>query len=124
MFLDLDEAKINKAILKVETETTAKIIVHVRPKASRDILKAAQNYFHQTQLSHSQHHANVLIFIAAENHALAIYADHGIHQLVNPTFWHEQVQALQAAFKKGSYNAGLVAAIKQIGTLLQEKFPA
>jgi uncharacterized membrane protein len=123
MFSDLDEGKILKAIHQVEAHTSGEIVIHVCEKASEDILKSAKNFFRQKRLYHSRYHNNVLIFIAKQNRALAIYADHGIHQLVEPAYWHELVRALQEAFKQKEYVAGLITCIEQIGKLLEKHFP-
>lgn len=66
----------------------------------------------------------VLVYILMAEHQLEIIADRGIHAKVGEAAWQAIVAEATTRFKRGDYEAGLLAAIDAIGQLLRTHFPA
>lgn len=124
-FLSPDqEAEIVEAIAKAEDHTSGEIRVHLEKKCPGDALKRAIKLFGKLNMHKTREHNGILIYIAVEDHKLAIFGDSGIHSIVGQTFWDEDIALLVSYFQKGAYKEGIIEIIARIGDKLHEHFPA
>ncbi|MGH6624341.1 MAG: TPM domain-containing protein [Burkholderiaceae bacterium] len=65
----------------------------------------------------------VLIYVALADHGIEIVADRAIANRIRPEEWQTIIDTMSAAFAAGRFEAGAVAAIEAVGTLLARHFP-
>lgn len=66
----------------------------------------------------------VLIYLQLADRDVEIVADRGIHGHVGTSGWEAICKEMEAAFRRGQFESGVLAGIQQIGTVLQQHFPA
>jgi len=79
--------------------------------------------FSQLRVWDTEHNNGVLIYIELADRGVEIVADRGIARLVEPQVWHHICHELKERCKVGAYEAGAVAAVREVGALLQRAFP-
>jgi uncharacterized membrane protein len=72
----------------------------------------------------TEHNNGVLIYLLLADHDVEIVADRGIHGHVGPEGWEAICRRMETAFRKGEFEAGMLAGIREIGVVLQKHFPA
>lgn len=123
LFTSEDEDRLIAAINTAERNTSGEIRVHIDATCSGDPLERAKILFVRLKMDKTALRNGVLFYVASESQKLAVYGDEGIDKVVPPDFWNETVAGLVAAFKKGDYADGLVAAILSAGQQLGAHFP-
>jgi putative membrane protein len=66
----------------------------------------------------------VLLYLSLDEHRAEIIADRAIHARVEPDVWGAAMAALLAATRDGRPGDGMAEAVRQIGIVLAEHFPA
>jgi uncharacterized membrane protein len=66
----------------------------------------------------------VLIYLLIADHDVEILADRGIHAKVGAESWETICKALEAEFRQGRFEAGMLAGIASVGAHLNAHFPA
>ncbi|GBU19252.1 MULTISPECIES: TPM domain-containing protein [Methylobacterium] len=85
--------------------------------------QAARRAFWSRGLSRTKGRNGLLIHLAlAERHA-EIVADEGILERVERPVWDEALRHLSAALERGETEAGLIAAVEEVGQVLARVFP-
>ena len=84
--------------------------------------RAAEIFFEQGMQQTAQRNA-VLIYLATQDHQLAIWADQGIYEKLGAPYWGHKVQEMVGMFKKEDYLQGLVNSVEAIGDALHQHFP-
>ena len=72
----------------------------------------------------TEENSGVLIFVQLVDQRVEVVADRGVAQFVEEAHWREICDAMEKAFATGEYRAGSMAAVRSIGELLKEHFPA
>jgi putative membrane protein len=85
--------------------------------------EAAAREFLARGLTRTRERTGVLIYVAVAEHYAAILADTGIADRVDPTVWQEAVGELIVALKQDRVAEGLLAAIRQVATILSKHAP-
>lgn len=120
----LDSALIVSTISEVESKTTAEIRIHLEDTThSQDAYERAKYWFKELGMTKTTEKNGVLLYVAVDDHKLAILGDRGIYEKVNPEYWISIKQGLIKAFKSEQYTEGLVNAIRDIGEVLAKYFP-
>jgi uncharacterized membrane protein len=123
-FLSKDqEEAIAAAISAAERQTSGEIKVHLDLKCSGDPLERTRTLFTEMNMQKTQFRNGVLIYVATDDHKLAIFGDEGIHSCVGDAFWQQEIDLMVSHFKKGEYQEGITQVIAQIGEKLHENFP-
>ncbi len=65
----------------------------------------------------------VLLYLALDDHQLALFADEGIYKRVGSEYWNKEVKKIILAFTKHDYTGGICAVIEDIGDALKHEFP-
>lgn len=68
--------------------------------------------------------SGVLIYVLLADHDVEIVADRGISSRVPQAEWEGICRRMERSFRKGEFEAGTLAAIAEIGTLLDARYPA
>ncbi len=119
-----DKAQIVEAIRLAETETSGEIRVYVESKNSYvDAIDRAAEIFFKLKMQETDHRNAVLLYIAMDDHQLALYADEGIYQKAGAEYWNAEVKNMIAGFSKENISNGIEQCITHIGQTLKEKFP-
>lgn len=65
----------------------------------------------------------VLLYVDLADHAIEIVADRGIARHVPRHEWEAACNLVRSHFRRGEYEAGVIAGIETIGKLLAQHFP-
>ena len=124
-FFTKDEQEvITEAIQNAERQTSGEIRVFVESRCSyMDALDRAAELFFKLEMDETDQRNAVLIYIAVDDHQMAVFGDEGIHQKVGTTFWHNEIKHMISAFNKNDYALGLKQCIGDIGEALRTYFP-
>jgi uncharacterized membrane protein len=121
---EADQQRVVEAIRKAELQSDGEIKIHLEPKSSNLLpLARAKEVFLQLDLQNTKLRSAVLIYIAYEDHQLAILGDVGIHSKVGDSFWQQEKDSLIAHFKAGDPAGGLVRVVQDVGEKLIAFFP-
>ena len=119
-----DELAIVQAIQEAEKKTSGEVRVHIEKKCPRkDPLKRAISLFQKLHMHKTDLRNGVIVYVATEDHLLAIWGDEGIHAKVGQEFWESTLITLQEDFKTNQIKNGLTKALLDIGEKLQQHFP-
>lgn len=119
----LDEDRIVNAIGEAELNSSGEIRVHIEKNCPIDVLDRAVEVFANLHMHQTRLRNGVLIYIAWEDHKLAIIGDAGINALVGKQFWLDQQQSLSKYFQGSDFTEGICKAIAKVGGVLHEHFP-
>lgn len=119
-----EKARIVEAIRISERTTSGEIRVYVESRnAFVDPLDRASEVFFKLKMEQTEHRNAVLLYIAMEDHQLALFADEGIYNAVGAAYWDNAVKDMIALFTKDDISRGIERCVMQIGQVLKEKFP-
>lgn len=124
IFTSEDRERIGGAVRAAEANTSGEIRVFIDDRCGEDPLQKAAFLFHKLNMAATAERNGVLIYLAMQDHRLAIYGDTGIHEILPGDFWQETVQGMANRFKDGRIVDGLVWAVSEVGRRLSVHFPA
>lgn len=119
-----DEIKVIEAIKEAEQLTSCEIRVHIQQKCEGDSLDVAVEIFAELNMHKTASRNGILIFIALDDHQLAIIGDVGINEKVAANFWEDEKEIIIDYFKRESYGEGLKVAILKMAREINVFFPA
>lgn len=117
------DAKIVAAVASAENNTSAEIKVHVTKYCKGDVMLAASNAFKKLEIDKTEQRNGVLIFLALEDHKVAILGDEGINNQVEEDYWQCTLDVMLPYFRKNEIAEGVCAALDRVGAKLSELFP-
>jgi uncharacterized membrane protein len=65
----------------------------------------------------------VLIYLLLADHDVEIVADRGVHAKVGPEGWEAICKKMEAEFRAGRFEAGVLTGIAEVGAHLEAHFP-
>lgn len=80
--------------------------------------------FSQLRVWDTEHNSGVLIYLLLADRRVEIIADRGIHARVGDAGWADICREMEAAFRAGNFEQGVLAGLSRISSLLAEHFPA
>src|SRR6266576_5613757 len=110
-----DKKEIATAIKEAERNTIGEIRVFVEKKCDEGPLERPLKIFHKLKMHHTKAHTGVLIYVAHDDHKLAIIGDEGIHSKVPENFWDDVKNLMMQLFSEGKFAEGLKKAIAMCG---------
>ena len=123
-FLSTEEKQeIASAIHDAEQNTIGEIRVFIEKKCKEDAVQRALKVFNKLKMYQTRGHTGVLIYVAHDDHKLAILGDEGIHSIVPENFWDDAKNLMVQFFKEGKFADGLKQAISRCGEHLKKHFP-
>ena len=84
----------------------------------------ARELFASLGIWDTAHNNGVLIYLLLSDRDVEIVADRGIHGHVGSQGWEAICGEMEAAFRQGQFEAGVLLGIQQIGEVLRQHFPA
>ncbi|MDB5192813.1 MAG: hypothetical protein JWQ96_2376 [Segetibacter sp.] len=113
-----------EAIREAEKNTSGEIRLFVESKCAYvNPVDRAQEIFLQLQMDKTRDRNAVLLYMAMDDHQLAIFADEGIYKRLGAEYWNIEVKKIISAFKKDDHTTGICTIINDIGDALKEQFP-
>ncbi|RQP27734.1 TPM domain-containing protein [Burkholderia ubonensis] len=83
----------------------------------------AIDVFSELRVWDTAHNNGILIYVLLADRAVEIIADRGIHAKVDTNDWEAICHAMEAAFRDGAYESGVLRGIEQVTELLKTHFP-
>src|SRR6187551_3326714 len=83
----------------------------------------ALEVFSQLRIWDTEHNNGVLIYLLLADRDVEIIADRGIHQRVGDETWEAICREMEAAFRQGKFESGVITGIHAVGNQLREHFP-
>jgi len=80
--------------------------------------------FSQLRVWDTEHNNGVLIYLLLADRDVEIVADRGIHTKLGAETWEAICREMEAAFRNGQFEAGVLAGIHAVGEHLARHFPA
>ena len=77
------------AIQQAEKNTSGEIRIHIENHTSMDVLDRAAQVFAELKMHKTLLRNGILIYIALQDHRLAILGDAGIHSKVPENYWND-----------------------------------
>lgn len=119
-----EENRVVEAIRAAEKRTSGEIRVFVENRCRFvDPVDRAAEVFFGLKMENTQYRNGVLVYIAINDHQLAVFGDEGIHQRVGTEFWQQQVRKIISAFNVDQPVDGIIGIIGDIGDALVHHFP-
>lgn len=84
----------------------------------------AVEVFSQLRVWDTEHNNGVLIYLLLADHDFEILSDRGVHQHVGSHGWSRISQEMEALFRQGRFEAGVLHGIEQISQVLTQHYPA
>ncbi len=111
------------AVRRAEKNTSGEIRIHVENRAPEEVLDRAAKVFAELNMHKTALRNGVLIYVALENHRLAILGDAGIHTRVPAGYWDHIKDRMVEQFKAGEVCRGICDAVTAVGEQLKTLFP-
>ncbi len=92
-------------------------------KAAEEVHQRALQAFHEGHVSATQERTGILIFVSLLEKRVEILADTGIHSRVTEGTWKSIVDELIECVHEDKLVAGICAAVKHCGWILEAHFP-
>lgn len=124
---DLDA--IVAAVRAAERRTAAEIRVHIERRVAQgrhgphDAMVRARVVFAGLKMHETALRAGVLIYLAVEDHKLAIVGDDGIHARVGDGYWQGLRDRMVERLRGGAAREAVVQAVAEVGAVLAREFP-
>lgn len=80
--------------------------------------------FSRLRVWDTEHNSGVLIYLLLADRRVEIVADRGIHQRVGDAEWTTICREMEAAFRAGEFERGVLLGLERISALLAAHFPA
>lgn len=123
-FTPAEKDIIVKAIQEAERRTSGEIRIYVESKCEmvNPVLRARE-IFYQLKMDQTASRNGVLLYLAMDDHQLAVFGDEGIHQKVGHEFWEKEVAIMLKEFKHKHFIEGIAHIVEDIGEALVTNFP-
>lgn len=113
-----------EAIRKAEQRTSGEVRLFVESKCKYvDALERAKEIFLQLQMERTAQRNATLIYVAVDDHQVAVLGDEGIHQKVGAAYWQTEVEKMIMQFRAEHLVDGICMAIGDLGEALHHHFP-
>lgn len=91
--------------------------------AGQSARQRAIEVFSQLRIWDTEHNNGVLIYLLLADRDVEIVADRGIHTRLGQPVWEEICREMEAAFREGRFEEGVVAGIRRVGSYLAQHYP-
>lgn len=91
--------------------------------AGQSARERAVEVFSQLRIWDTEHNNGVLIYLLLADRDVEIVADRGVHVKVGQQAWEAVCQEMEAAFRDGKFEEGVLAGIRSVGRHLAQHYP-
>ena len=126
---DADLEAIAAAVAAAERETSAEIRVHLERRVPRrsaapgDALARAAEVFTALGMQATAERNGVLLYLAVDDHKLAIVGDAGVHARVGEEYWPRVRDAMVERLRRGEARDAVLHAVSEVALVLRRFFP-
>ncbi len=120
-FLQLVVFLLTVLLLRIEKLKFLLIPKYIQKKRA---MRLAREQFLTQELHSTQDRTGVLLFISLSERYVEVIADNGIYLKLDKVIWQNIVDNLINNIKQDKMSTGILSALDEIGSLLQEHFPA
>ncbi|MDP1997291.1 MAG: TPM domain-containing protein, partial [Gallionella sp.] len=92
--------------------------------AGQTARERAVEVFSELRVWDTEHNNGVLIYLLLADRDVEIVADRGIHAKLGTEIWEAVCREMEAAFRDGQFEAGMLAGIHAVGEHLTRHFSA
>lgn len=92
--------------------------------AGQTARQRAIEVFSELRVWDTEHNNGVLIYLLLADRDVEIVADRGIHVRLGAEVWEAICRQMEAAFRAGEFEAGVLCGIQAVGVHLARHFPA
>ncbi len=92
--------------------------------AGQTARQRALEVFSNLRVWDTEHNNGVLIYLLLADRDVEIIADRGIHTRLGQETWEQICREMEAAFRDGKFEAGVLGGIHAVGAHLARHFPA
>ena len=97
----------------------------VRPLlAGQSARERALEVFSQLRIWDTEHNNGVLIYLLLADHDVEIVADRGINAKFGKEIWEQICHQMEAAFREGKFEQGVITGIHSVSRQLAQHYPA
>ncbi len=107
--------------IRFVVESNLSLVEILRKKSAK---KRALEIFSDLHIWDTEQNNGVLIYLLLADHDFEILADRGIHHHVGKEGWEAICQQMEAMFRKGEFELGVIFGIHHISDALKKHFPA
>jgi uncharacterized membrane protein len=118
-----DLEAVSRAVAEAEAGTSGELRVHLDARCPGDPMARAVALFERLGMTRTALRNGVLVYVAVEDHKLAVIGDTGVDERVGPAYWSRLRDTLVGHLREGHPREGLVAAVRDIGEVLRRHFP-
>ena len=93
----------------------------LRGQSARD---RALEVFSHLRVWDTEHNNGVLIYLLLADHDVEIVADRGVHARVGGEGWEKICREMEASFREGKFEQGILHGIRAVSTHLARHYPA
>jgi len=115
------------AIAAAEMTTSAEIRLHLERRLPRsangDALPRAREVFVGLGMDRTAGRNGVLLYLALEDHRLAVVGDEAVHARVGDDYWRHVRDVMVERLRAGRPRDALLDAIRDVGAVLARHFP-
>jgi uncharacterized membrane protein len=121
----IDKAiKASEATHRGELRFVVEGALHIEPLLrGQSARERAIDVFSQLRIWDTDRNNGVLIYLLLADRDVEIVADRGIDAKVAPGEWERICRKMEAAFRQGDYEAGVVGGIQEVTRHMAEHFP-
>ena len=92
--------------------------------AGVDARERAIEVFSQQRVWDTAHNNGLLVYLLLADRNVEIVADRGIHAPCGTAVWEQVCREMEASFRAGLFEKGVIAGIEALATQLEKHFPA
>ena len=119
-----DLSAVCEAIALGEAWSSGEFRVHLEPRLpAGDALTRSRQVFTELGMHRTRERNAVLIYVALDDHQLAVLGDEGVHAHVGDGYWDRIRDLLVERLRAGRPRQALVEAVAEVGRTLQAHFP-
>lgn len=107
--------------IRFAVETNLHVLDVLRKKSAR---QRAIEVFSHLRVWDTEQNNGVLIYLLLADHDFEILADRGIHAHMGEEGWEQVSKAMEALFRQGKFEEGVMYGIEHIGQKLVQCYPA
>jgi len=128
LFSHADLEAIAAAVAAAERQTSGEIRVHLERRLppgvpAGDALARATEIFTRLGMHTTADRNGVLIYLAVDDHKLAIAGDTGVHARVGDEYWRRIRDAMVERLRRGESRDAVLHAVGEVGEVLRRFFP-
>ncbi|BCK87577.1 hypothetical protein MIZ01_1362 [Sideroxyarcus emersonii] len=91
--------------------------------AGQSARERAIEVFSMLRIWDTEHNNGVLIYLLLADRDVEIVADRGVHAKLGNETWETVCRQMEAAFRQGKFEAGVIAGIRSVGGYLALHYP-